>query len=571
MVAKVPDKQLQTLPRCAIDFIKLVIKKMRYRKKVRAEVMAELAAHFEDELRDCKSDEERSQKAQKLISDFGDAKLLGILLRRAKIRCRPLWQTIAARTFQIVGIIALYIAIRITYLSIGTANVNVNYIDWLNNLVKVNRPERENAKLYYDRAAELCSKCPSEIENKLSFCSSKGCGANNRWPADFNDFEMEQLAKWLTDNQPAFKALRQGSQKPYYWPIYKGEKSEITQKALADATRPISNYRTLVLAMRWQIAYETHKGNIGAALDNCMVLLKFGAHLQGKGLLIEQLVGTAIEARAHKRILAILETADVPVDILKSFDKELENHLARQGSVVNWEAEKAFWYDLIQRGFTDDGKGNGRVLKNGLQLVIKDAKSSLAGFFFWNYPDRRHVVAMIDGYFEQAGELLETTPWQLHMKGKSQLWSQIGKECFMLKILAPANSRIGEICWRFKTNRAALLTVLAVLSYQKEKGTFPANLYELAAKGYLRELPMDLYSDSPLVYKKTDNNFLLYSFGPNFKDNSGQISRDSEGRARIWADEGDAVFWPVPKPESPEEREKRLEKRGKRRTRRGRK
>ncbi|MHC4426855.1 MAG: hypothetical protein ACYSYV_12280, partial [Planctomycetota bacterium] len=123
MVAKVPDKQLQTLPRCAIDFIKLVIKKMRYRKKVRAEVMAELAAHFEDELRDCKSDEERSQKAQKLISDFGDAKLLGILLRRAKIRCRPLWQTIAARTFQIVGIIALYIAIRITYLSIGTANV----------------------------------------------------------------------------------------------------------------------------------------------------------------------------------------------------------------------------------------------------------------------------------------------------------------------------------------------------------------------------------------------------------------------------------------------------------------
>jgi hypothetical protein len=533
--------------------------------------MAELAAHFEDGLKDCKTDQEKEQRAKELIADFGDVKLLGVLLRRAKKRCRPSWQKFLVRSFQIVGIIALYVAIRITYLTIGTANVNVNYIDWLNNLVKINRPEQENAKLYYDKAAELCLPFPSEIQNKLSMCTSKGCGANNRWLADFNDFEMEHLVKRLTDNETALRALRKGSQKTYYWPMYTGENMELTRKVLADATRPLSNYRTLALAMRCQIAYETHKGNIGAALDNCIVLLKFGGHLQGKGLLIEQSVGIAIESLAYERVFAILETADVPVDTLKSFYKELENHLAHQGAVVNWEAEKALWYDLIQRGFTDDGKGNGRVLKNGLPLVVKDAKSSLIGFFFWNYPDRRTFVKTIDGYFDQAGKLLQETPWKLDITGKSQIWNEIGKECFMLQILGPAHGRIGELCWRLKTNRAALLTVLAVLSYQKEKGTFPANLYELAAKGYLRELPMDLYSDSPLVYKKTDNNFLLYSFGPNFKDNSGQISRDSEGRARIWADEGDAVFWPVPKPETPEEREKRLEKRGKRRTRRGRK
>ena len=376
MKKKEKDKSFDNLPTCAAEFIKLVIRKMRYRKKVRSEVMAELAAHFEDGLKDCRTDKEKEQKAKELVADFGDVKLLGVLLRRAKKRCQPLWQTIAARTFQIVGIIALYIAIRITYLSIGTANVNVNYIDWLNNLVKINRPEQENAKLYYDKAAELCSKCPSEIQNKLSICPRKGWGANNHCLADFNDFEMEHLVQWLTDNQTAFKALKEGSQKPYYWSIYRGEKSEIMQKALADATRPLSKYRTLALAMRCKIAYDTYKGNIAAALDNCMVLLKFGSHLQGKGLLIEQMVGIAIEALAHERIFMVLEKTDVPVDISTSFDKELENHLARQQTVVNWEAEKAFWYDLIQRGFTDDGKGNGRVLKNGLPLVIKDAKSS---------------------------------------------------------------------------------------------------------------------------------------------------------------------------------------------------
>ena len=73
---------------------------MRYRRKVRDEVKAELMAHFEDELKDCKIDEEQ---ARAILSDFGDLKLLAILLRRAKIRCQPLWRTIVARTFQAIG------------------------------------------------------------------------------------------------------------------------------------------------------------------------------------------------------------------------------------------------------------------------------------------------------------------------------------------------------------------------------------------------------------------------------------------------------------------------------------
>ncbi|MCK5473629.1 MAG: hypothetical protein KAI59_06310, partial [Planctomycetes bacterium] len=65
------DKLFGDIPDCAKDFIELVIKKMRYRKKVQADVMAELAAHFEDELRDCENDEEKQQRSQQLIEEFG--------------------------------------------------------------------------------------------------------------------------------------------------------------------------------------------------------------------------------------------------------------------------------------------------------------------------------------------------------------------------------------------------------------------------------------------------------------------------------------------------------------------
>ena len=83
------ESKLGNLPVAAVDFIRLVIKKMRYRRKVRRDVQAELTAHFEDELKDCKTDEQREQKARQLIAGFGDVKLLAILLRRAKKRCRP--------------------------------------------------------------------------------------------------------------------------------------------------------------------------------------------------------------------------------------------------------------------------------------------------------------------------------------------------------------------------------------------------------------------------------------------------------------------------------------------------
>ncbi len=49
------DTNLKNLPPNAAEFINLIIQKMRYRKKVRADVQAELIDHFNDELQYCKT------------------------------------------------------------------------------------------------------------------------------------------------------------------------------------------------------------------------------------------------------------------------------------------------------------------------------------------------------------------------------------------------------------------------------------------------------------------------------------------------------------------------------------
>ncbi len=57
------DNDFGNLPQSAQEFIKLVIKKMRYRRKIRRDVKTELIAHFEDELAGCADEQQREQKS----------------------------------------------------------------------------------------------------------------------------------------------------------------------------------------------------------------------------------------------------------------------------------------------------------------------------------------------------------------------------------------------------------------------------------------------------------------------------------------------------------------------------
>ncbi len=97
--------------------------------------------------------------------------------------------------------------------------------------------------------------------------------------------------------------------------------------------------------------------------------------------------------------------------------------------------------------------------------------------------------------------------------------------------------------FRCRVERDALVTTLALLRYKNDKGGFPADMQELISGRYISQLPMDPYSDRPLVYRRTENSFTLYSIGADFHDNGG---RHSSGWG-LEAQEGDLVFWPVQK------------------------
>ena len=524
------------LPTCAEEYIKLIVKKMRYRRKIRQDVREELTAHFEDELKGCKTDEDKEQRAKELIAGFGDVKLLAVLLRRAKKRCRPLWRTALVRSFQGLGIIILYFLICFIPLFVGRPTISVNYVDWLNELVKSERNEADNARPFYEKAAALYMESPKWLDKNRA-----------KWPTDLNDVELKSLSVWLDSNKEAFGTLREGSRRPDFWNEYQSDEIELSKGLVSNIMKILSTYRSITRALRWQILYEAYNGDIETALSDCVVLTKFGGHLQGHGLLIEQLVGIALEGLANGTAFTLLERVTVPADVLKSTQEELYNQFGRRKSVLSMEAEKVFWYDQIQRTFTDDGQGGGRMLARGMPYVATDDwKENLWRFVSFNYPGRQEVVAGIDKYFGLFAEILAETPWELR-DGiiEEQVRNEVKMTPMMLKIQTPAHERVSQIAWRMKSSREALLAVLAVMRYEKEKGQYPTNLSELVEAGYLNKLPRDPYSDGPLVYRKTESGFLLYSLGMNLKDDGGVLGLSSRGTPRMWMDNGDWVFWPV--------------------------
>ena len=112
--------------------------------------------------------------------------------------------------------------------------------------------------------------------------------------------------------------------------------------------------------------------------------------------------------------------------------------------------------------------------------------------------------------------------------------------------LMPALRRVGELSHWNRAEIEGLMTVMAVLKYHHETQRYPEKLSELVEVGLLKKLPMDPYSDKPLVYRKIDDGFTLYSVGYNFTDDGGMAIRNKKGRAKMWgAVEGDAVFWPI--------------------------
>ena len=79
-------------------------------------------------------------------------------------------------------------------------------------------------------------------------------------------------------------------------------------------------------------------------------------------------------------------------------------------------------------------------------------------------------------------------------------------------------------------------TGLALKIYKTKDGNYPEKLESLVPE-FLKEVPTDPFSSENLIYKKSANGFILYSLGPNMKDDGGTDAKENK-----WQGDYDIVW-----------------------------
>ena len=540
------------LPVSASQFIERVVKKVRYRKKVRQDVRAELQAHFEDALSDCTSSQEREQLAATLIAGFGDTRFLARLIRRGKKRCRPVWVKGMIRLAQVAALCVLYLVLCASRLFIGAPTIKVDTIAWLNESARQGRDESLNARQDLVEAYSLLGEEPSIL--------TKG----PRLIQDMNDVQRQSVEAYLTENQPALDHFRQAATKPHYWPSYAPMESMPERTGIGTVTVPgmmdnqamiahLMNQcmestraiRQLAFAMEYQIQWETEQGQIDQALADCVAMIQCGRFMASTGFLIEEMVGVAITALGHRSTLRVLEAADVNETLLASTYQRFDAILRSDRPFMPVDFEKALINDLVQRCFTDDGQGNGRVLASGLILASSSSTSStslLKRLLLFDFPDRQEITQKINSFYEQVETQSSLSPWQ---KQERPADPEATNYFWYMDLLGPALTRVAELGWRLKTDNEATLAIIAIKHYHATQGFLPSTLEELLQAGLVGSIPRDYYSGGPLAYQPTDEGFLLYSRGEDMKDDGGKPAVTEEGEVRRYGAHGDWVYWPI--------------------------
>lgn len=560
-------QELENLPPVASEYIEAIIRKMRYRQKVRREVRKELAGHFADALAGCKTDQERQEKAQQLIGEFGGARLLAKLIRRGKKRCRPLWVKGLLRIGQAGLLLMVLFSFYTVWFITGKPNPRIDYLAMLNEMGRVAVSQEDNSWPMYEKAGELYVQ-PNETIKELAETAGRYWIELLRRPDTVTDVQKAALGKWIEENEEAWQTFVAASMKTKSFRKLQYE-SVVEEKQLRNLAVPLGPVAKLLQLTRCRIWNNLQQGQPLKAIGDCMTMLRLARSLhEGNSCLVDFMVAILYGNVIYDELLHIVETESLTSGTLRNLQEQIMDLYPDGYPYLNTEPERLVVLDTIQHTFTEGGPGGGHVIPNELIYYLKLEYDIRKNKTPWHirfkalglgisHAGRIETLDKINELWDYISIDMKKTPYERKIEGckameflstmpKHKYYYIDTSQHIFSKTSYDWYGRFGRADRRTqaKTKYEATVTILAIKRWKLEKSQYPEKLEELIDGGYLVKLAMDPYSDKSLVYRRTDDGFTLYSVGYNFTDDDGTVSSIGP----IWGDEDsecDAVFWPV--------------------------
>ncbi|HEY4311494.1 MAG TPA: hypothetical protein VGN12_18745 [Pirellulales bacterium] len=596
------DWQAAQLPATLAELIGTIVHRARLWRGEKLDVTRELVAHFADGLA-------AGSTADQLAADFGPVDQAARLIRRGKIRNRPyLWHAarFLVRTVMITTLACIVIySLLAARLYFSTPRIERNF--WIEANTARDVPDVDAGWPLYRHAIVALGSYEDRKATPMKFQWLRAGRQGKHW---------DQVVAFVASHPAAANLAREGAQKPRLGYLlgdprdrdyFREAKADWLDSGKAPVANDNANFISVILMgvqeLRGIAQLLVADAQVAAAKGDGKRTAK-GLHAalalsdqiyQPHSFLVEQMVSFACFGMALEALEVIL--ADTPDVLTDSQLRDLAHHIAayRAGNItLDFTAERAVIGDILQRAYTDDGHGNGRITAAGLSLAERwkynyaqpmpgnkdDALLWLAG------PGISAVVAgraetreFMRGFLDRAIAAHQGPPWQWDSTAieaadhefRAAIATPLGKVRYLFpNLMMPGiMSTFSDVEHAIQARDAAEV-VIALVLFHRKTATWPASLNELVPD-LLPAVPADRYDGQPLRYRLRDGRPVVYSIGPDRHDDGGQSTPDPYNAfagnydppstepdvpplaTQRWANEyGDAVFWP-PVPQKSED------------------
>ncbi|MDR3196799.1 MAG: hypothetical protein LBU34_02920, partial [Planctomycetaceae bacterium] len=351
------------------------------------------------------------------------------------------------------------------------------------------------------------------------------------WQAE----DFPETAEWLKDRSPVLDLFGIAVRKPTFlcW-RKRAEEGWIGGIMLPD----VQSNRDFARDLRIRITERLGHGDVdGAWYDTMSMFYLSRKHYLNDPVLVTNLVGAAIETQAYEAAKIILKYGQLNQEQLQRFSLEL-TALPRK-YVFSFDFDKRSMYDALCRFYKGDKVNGYDTNFNALQFLTYlplPFDANIAGKRITEFvrmsslSGQKHPVPL-QKRFNLQDSLLKEKEKRTALNSP-RFWlslplirtrSQLIADLIIIE-WCPALEAVNKTLDTVNTQQDLLRIAVALKLYNKTTNKYPEKLDELVPK-YLDEIPLDLFTKrQTITYKKNPKDgteYIVYSYGPNGKDDSG--------------------------------------------------
>jgi hypothetical protein len=381
----------------------------------------------------------------------------------------------------------------------------------------------------------------------------------------WKDKEAPELADWLRRNEKALERLQQAAERPHYFnPAYKLRDDGTTISLFDNLLPHIQALREAALAFSLRAMNKLGNGDTAGAWQDILTAYRLSRHLAQGMWIIEGLVGVALETGIlFKTTKAFLEHAALPPRQLAECLRQLRalpepDWITHRGVIVEMAAVLDHLQHKAPKNYAEAIKGMQASFNRPFPPLPRQLEEVPITVEGWVTLQRELITRYLrwGDYLRQHGnkpydptalEALRPDPKVLEELGREiereiaawkkeegqdaarawRLQEMTGRYAGMTLFFMSSDflPKFHKTHLRRKQCGELLQAAIALELYRCEQGRYPRQLQELAGK-YLPEVPLDRFRNQPLVYQVSPEMVLVYSVGPNGRDDAARSYLD---------------------------------------------